>query len=166
MTQLSPELEALARRLAAKHAIPESPHKHPKVIVYNHDGTVDTFMTDKLRNSDDGHYVPYCLVGTNCGRVRKTEWGFECPACGNRMNYDLSHYDGNKNVQYDGPPPDPAVATAGMKVPGEYWKFSRDPDPAKVAQHRLAHADREAWNAQVEAKKKAKAQRRAKRWLD
>jgi len=88
-----------------RHRIPESPHKHPKVIVYSHDGTIDTFMTDKLRNSDNGHYVPYCLVGADCGRVRKTEWGFECPTCGNKMNYDLSHYDGNQNVTYEGPAP-------------------------------------------------------------
>jgi hypothetical protein len=105
MNHLSPELQALAFRLARKHRIPESPYTHPKVVVRNADGTVDTFMTDKLRNSDGGHYVPYCLVGTDCGRVRKTEWGFECPVCGNKMNWDLTHYDGNINVEFDGPPP-------------------------------------------------------------
>lgn len=100
--QLSPELEAMAARLAYRHTIPESPHIHPKVFVKQGDGTVDAFMTAKLR---EPHYVPYCLKEASCARVRRTDYGFYCPWCGNKMNYDLSHYDGNKNVEYDNDKP-------------------------------------------------------------
>lgn len=163
LPELSPALQALAARLAKKHMIPKSDIVHPKVLVTNSDGTIDEFMTDKLRNSDDGHYVPYCMVGTDCGRVRKTAWGFECPTCGNKMNYDLSHYDGNINVVYDGSPPDPIIATQALAVPGEYWKFGRNPDSKKVAMHRLKHAERKAWNAKVEQRKAAKAAKKAQK---
>lgn len=101
-TQLSPELMAMAARLAERHRIPETDIVHPKVFVPDHKGGVNEFMTAKLR---EPHYVPYCLIGRDCARVRRTEWGFQCPYCGNKMNFDLSHYDGNANVKYDGPAP-------------------------------------------------------------
>lgn len=99
---LSPQLMAMAHQLAERHRIPESPHIHPRVFVPDRDGGVDEFMTAKLR---EPHYVPYCLVGIDCARTRRYPWGFECPRCGNRMNWDLTHYNGNINVKYDGPPP-------------------------------------------------------------
>jgi hypothetical protein len=103
MEKLSPELMAMAAQLAERHRIPDSPYVHPKVLVMNRDGTVDTFMTGKLR---EPHYVPYCMKTSDCMRVRRTEWGFQCPSCGNKMNYDLRHFNGNEGVVYDndGPP--------------------------------------------------------------
>lgn len=100
---LSPQLMRMAHQLAERHRIPESDIVHPKVFVPGtEEGGVDTFMTAKLR---EPHYVPYCLVGQDCARTRRKSWGFECPRCGNRMNWDLTHYNGNINVKYDGPPP-------------------------------------------------------------
>jgi len=125
-------MQLMAQRLAERHRIPESDIVHPKVFVMNGDGTVDTFMTDKLR---EPHYVPYCLKQVDCGRVRRREWGFYCPCCGNKMNWDLSHYDGNALVKFDGPPPPKKVPS--KKVP-----------PIKD------------WNAQVEERKQLRAQRR------
>lgn len=158
--QLTPEMEALAHRLAAKHREPNIVLPHPKVVIKNHDGSHDTFMMEKL--SDD-KYVPYCF-GRDCGRTRRTEYGFCCPTCGNKMNYDLTHYNGNANVEYVGEPPDPMKATAGIPVPGEYWKFGKNPEGRSVAEHRLRHADREEWNKQVEARKQAKKEKKGNRY--
>jgi hypothetical protein len=101
------EIAAIAARLAEKHRIPHSDVVHPKVFVPDGKGGIDEWMTAKLRSQDEGEgpYVPYCLVGADCGRVRRKTWGFQCPTCGNKMNWDLSHYDGNVNVKFDGPPP-------------------------------------------------------------
>lgn len=126
-------MRLMALRLAEKHREPNEVVPHPKVFVMNGDGTVDTFMTDKLR---DDVYVPYCLKKSECGRVRRREWGFQCSCCGNKMNWDLSHYDGNVNVKFDGPPP-PKKAQPSKKVPS-----IKD------------------WNARVEARKHARAIRR------
>ena len=83
-------------RLAARHYVSSAPVEHPKgVIVPN-----DPFMTQKLREPG---YAPYCLQHDACGRVQRTEFGFQCPCCGNRMNYDLTHYNGNVDVQYEHP---------------------------------------------------------------
>lgn len=84
----------LAARLAARHVIPKSTVTHPAGVIVQG----DAFMTDKLRDPD---YVPYCLVGRDCARVRRTEFGFECPYCGNKMNFDLTHYNGNVDVQFE-----------------------------------------------------------------
>lgn len=84
--------QALALQLAARHHTPKATVTHPAVIVPG-----DEFMTMKLRDPD---YVPYCLVKSACGRVRRVADGFECPTCRNKMNYDLTHFDGNANVQY------------------------------------------------------------------
>lgn len=102
MNTLTPHQMMLARQLAERHRIPETSIVHPEVLVHNRDGTVDTFMTAKLR---EPHYVPYCLNLLECGRLRRTEWGFKCPTCGNKANYDLTKYDGNQNVKYVGAPP-------------------------------------------------------------
>lgn len=91
-------IKRLARECAARHRIPKAEFTHPAVIVPG-----DEFMTNKLRDPD---YVPYCF-GTHCGRTRRTEYGFKCPTCGNKMNYDLTHYNGNANVQYVGAAPVP-----------------------------------------------------------
>ena len=95
MRELSFLERMLVEQLAARHRIPTAEHKHPAVVVQG-----DAFMTEKLRDPD---YVPYCLVRTECGRVRRVADGFECPTCGNKMNYDLTHFNGNKNVQYADP---------------------------------------------------------------
>jgi hypothetical protein len=82
-----------AAMLAAKHHTPKATVQHPKGVIV----PGDEFMTGKLKDPD---YVPYCMMHSACGRVRRTEFGFQCPTCGNKMNYDLTHYDGNANVQF------------------------------------------------------------------
>lgn len=140
------EFQRLATQLAAKHRIPKTDVVHPHL-------KDDAMLKQK---QDDPNYVPYCF-GTDCGRTRRTRFGFQCPTCGNKMNYDLTHYDGNKNVQYEGEPPAPEDALAGFPpVPGEFWKFGHCPDLAELAQYRAAHAERKEWNDKVEARKAAK----------
>lgn len=90
--------QLLAAECAARHHTPKATVTHPAGVIVPD----DEFMTDKLTDPD---YVPYCMVGARCGRVRRTEFGFQCPTCGNKMNYDLSHYNGNINVQYSGGAP-------------------------------------------------------------
>lgn len=142
-------LELLAAQLAERHRIPKATVTHPAVIVPD-----DEFMTEKLLDPD---YVPYCLVKSECGRVRRTLYDFQCPTCGNQMNYDLTHYDGNKNVQYVDAPAPAVLALAGFPpVPGEYWKFGRNPDTEALFKHRAAYAERKAWNDKVDEKKSAK----------
>lgn len=146
------QMQMLAAQLAARHAIPKATVSHPAVIVPG-----DEFMTEKLA---DPNYVPYCLVKPECGRVRRRVYGFECPTCGNQMNYDLTHYDGNKTVQYTGEAPAPEAALAGFPpVPGEFWKFRGRPEPLALAQHRAEHAERDAWNQRVAARKAEKKAR-------
>lgn len=87
----------LVAECAARHHIPRATVTHPAgVIVPN-----DAFMTDKLRDPD---YVPYCM-GIDCGRTRRVVDGFRCPTCGNKMNFDLTHFNGNIDVQYEGAAP-------------------------------------------------------------
>lgn len=90
----STELALFAQILSARHHTPKATVTHPQGVVV----PGDAFMTHKLTDPD---YVPYCMVKSECGRVRRTEFGFQCPTCGNKMNYDLTHYDGNANVQYE-----------------------------------------------------------------
>jgi len=145
------DIERLAEQLARKHRIPASDIIHLEVVM-------DPFMMKKMK--DEANYVPYCLVRTECGRVRRRVYGFECPTCGNKMNYDMTHYDGNKNVQYIGTPAAPDQALAGFPpMPGEWWRL-RGCSPAKVAQRRAQHADITAWNAQVDARKTVKKGRK------
>lgn len=87
------ELALFASALAARHHTPKATVQHPKGVIV----PGDEFMTGKLTDPD---YVPYCMVTASCGRVRRTEFGFQCPTCQNKMNYDLTHYDGNVNVKY------------------------------------------------------------------
>lgn len=146
------DFERLAELLAAKHRIPKAEHVHPAVIVPG-----DEFMTEKLKDPD---YVPYCLHD-GCGRTRRTAYGFKCPDCGNKMNYDLRHYDGNKGVQYVGEAPPLEVATSGLPpAPMEWVDQLRDVPSVQLAERRLQHAERKAWNDQVEAKKLAKKGRK------
>jgi hypothetical protein len=95
----------MAARLAAKHREPNEVVPHPKVVIKMGDGSLDQHMMTKLA---DDKYVPYCF-GTECGRTRRKPWGFQCPTCGNKMNWDLTHYDGNLNVEYVGTPPIPSI---------------------------------------------------------
>jgi predicted RNA-binding Zn-ribbon protein involved in translation (DUF1610 family) len=149
MRDLTPAERMFAEQAAARHRIPKATVTHPAVIVPG-----DEFMTEKLRDPD---YVPYCGPCVPMQRVRRTVFGFECPACGNKANYDLTCYDGNKHVQYAGEPPAPEDALAGFPpVPGEYWKFGRYPDLYKLLEYRAQHAERKAWNDKVEARKATK----------
>lgn len=88
---------ARAGMLAARHYLSSTPVEHPNGVVVSG----NAFMTMKLREPG---YAPYCLKRNACGRVRRTAFGFECPSCGNRMNYDLTHYNGNVDVQYEQAP--------------------------------------------------------------
>ncbi len=88
------DFHRLATECAARHHTPKATVTHPSGVIVQG----DPLMTAKL---SDPNYVPYCF-GDGCGRTRRTEFGFECPTCGNKMNYDLTHYDGNVNVQYSG----------------------------------------------------------------
>jgi hypothetical protein len=157
------DFEALAAQLAAKHIIPETDIVHPEVVM-------DSFMMEKMK---EPNYVPYCLVEVTCGRVRRTRYGFWCPSCGNKMNYDMTHYDGNKNVQYIGEPAKPADAAAGLPAPfREPWGArtgraplaDRLPAPyhrgSATAAPRTADQERADWNAKVDAKKPAKKGRK------
>jgi predicted RNA-binding Zn-ribbon protein involved in translation (DUF1610 family) len=122
------EIQAMARQLAARHAIPKSGIKHPPVVVIRN-GEVDEFMTAKLREED---YVPYCLIKPECARVRRKAWGFECPNCGNKMNWDLKHYDGNQNVVYaEGYVPPPLTI--------QQWNEQVEIKKQKRAQERAAN---------------------------
>ncbi|KAF1046357.1 MAG: hypothetical protein GAK35_01042 [Herbaspirillum frisingense] len=95
MNQPDPRLAAFAEILAARHRIPKATVAHPAGVIVPD----DEFMTEKLRDPD---YVPYCMMSGPCGRVRRTTFGFECPTCGNKTNFDLTHYNGNVDVQYEG----------------------------------------------------------------
>lgn len=149
MRDLTPAERMFAEQAAARHRIPKAQFKHPAVTIPG-----DEFMTEKLRDPD---YVPYCGPCVPVQRVRRTAYGFECPSCGIKANYDLTRYDGNKRVQYVGEAPAVEDALAGFPpVPGEFWKFGRRPDPAELAQYRAAHAERKEWNDKVEARKAAK----------
>jgi hypothetical protein len=114
--------QLLAAECAARHRIPKSTVTHPAgVIVPN-----DDFMTEKLRDPD---YVPYCGPCMPMQRVRRVADGFECPTCGNKSNYDLTHYNGNVNVQYEGARP---VLTIIQ------WNDAADARKAARAAHRVA----------------------------
>jgi hypothetical protein len=91
-------MQFLADALAQLHAIPKATVTHPKGVIVPRAGGADDFMTDKLKDPD---YVPYCLVKADCSRVRRVADGFLCPACGNKMNWDLTHFNGNVDVQYE-----------------------------------------------------------------
>jgi hypothetical protein len=143
---LSPELMLMAHQLAAKHRTPKSDIVHPKVFVPDGKGGVDEFMTARLRDfeGEDRPYVPYCLVGPSCGRLHRVQFGFECPMCGNKTNWDLTHWNGNKDVKFDGEPP--AV---------------RCPPPPPPPKPLSPREQRAKWNAEVEAKRRLKAARKA-----
>ena len=79
--------------IARRHYPTSAPVEHPKGVIVPD----DPFMTAKLREPG---YAPYCLKRNACGRVQRTDFGFQCPSCGNRMNYDLTHFNGNVDVQY------------------------------------------------------------------
>lgn len=92
MNTLGPHMQLFALECIKRNEIPKATVAHPEGVIV----PGDEFMTGKLKDPD---YVPYCF-GTHCGRVRRVEDGFLCPTCGNKMNYDLTHFDGNVNVQY------------------------------------------------------------------
>jgi predicted RNA-binding Zn-ribbon protein involved in translation (DUF1610 family) len=125
MRDLTPSERLFAAQAAERHRIPKATATHPAVIVPG-----DEFMTEKLREPD---YVPYCGPCMPMQRVRRTAYGFQCPICGTKMNYNLTHYDGNKGVIY----------TNGTTVAAEYRSLSIT-----------------EWNAQVEARKAARRARK------
>jgi len=94
MRPLTPLEQMLALQLAARHQIPKATVEHPAGVIV----PGDPFMTMKLRDPD---YVPYCSPCTLMQRLRRVADGFECPACGNKANFDLTKFNGNKDVQYD-----------------------------------------------------------------
>lgn len=87
------DLKLLAEMLAERHRTPKAEFDHPKGVIV----PGDAFMTEKLKDRD---YVPYCF-GSGCGRTRRVADGFLCPTCGNKMNYDLTHFNGNVDVKYE-----------------------------------------------------------------
>jgi hypothetical protein len=97
MRDLTLAERAFAADCAERHRIPKATVTHPPIIVPG-----DPFMTEKLRDPD---YVPYCGPCVPMQRLRRVADGFECPTCGNKMNYDLTHFNGNVNVQYEGAAP-------------------------------------------------------------
>ncbi len=94
---LTPQQQMMAAEVAARHRTPKSTVTHPPGVIV----PGDPFMTAKLEDPD---YVPYCGPCSPMQRVRRTEFGFQCPRCDNKMNYDLTHYNGNVSVQYKGVP--------------------------------------------------------------
>lgn len=86
-----------AEQAAARYRIPKSTVTHPAGVIV----PGDPFMTEKLQDPD---YVPYCGPCVPMQRVRRTEYGFRCPSCGNKSNYDLTRYNGNVAVQYEDQP--------------------------------------------------------------
>lgn len=94
MTKLTPFELAMAYELAARHRIPVATVDHPKGVIV----PGNEFMTEKLKDRD---YVPYCMRCSPFIRLRRTSWGFECPTCKNKANYDLTTFNDNKDVQYE-----------------------------------------------------------------
>lgn len=107
----------LAAECAARHHTPKATVTHPEVVVPG-----DPFMTMKLKDPD---YVPYCM-GAGCGRTRRTAFGFQCPTCGNKANFDLTRYDGNRNVQYVGAAPALSVKEWNAQVDARRAAKKRD----------------------------------------
>jgi hypothetical protein len=97
MRDLTPFERVLAEQCAARHRIPKATVEHPKGVIV----PGDPFMTKKLRDPD---YVPYCMPCTPMQRLRRVADGFECPTCRNKLNYDLTRFNGNINVQYEAQP--------------------------------------------------------------
>jgi hypothetical protein len=87
-------IQLLAEQLGARHRTPVSTVDHPKGVIV----PGNPFMTDKLKDRD---YVPYCSKCTLCYRLRRTSFGFECPNCHNKANFDLTPFNDNINVQYE-----------------------------------------------------------------
>lgn len=98
MREMTPFERRLAEECAARHRIPKSTVAHPTGVIVQG----DDFMTEKLQDPD---YVPYCGPCDPMQRIRRTSFGFECPRCHRKSNYDLTPYDGNMNVQYKGQHP-------------------------------------------------------------
>lgn len=40
----------------------------------------------------DPDWRPYCLVCDTMLRMRKTDYGYQCIACGNEINHDLTRH--------------------------------------------------------------------------
>jgi hypothetical protein len=87
----------LAEECAARHHTPKSTVTHPKGVIV----PGDPFMTGKLKDPD---YVPYCGSCTLCYRMRRTEYGFTCPNCHKKTNFDLTKFNDNVDVRYEDHP--------------------------------------------------------------
>jgi hypothetical protein len=107
-------IEAMANDCAARHHTPKSTVIHPSGVIV----PGDPHMTDKIKEPD---YVPYCGPCNPMQRLRRTAYGFACPSCGQKSNYDLTPYNGNLAVQYEGQP----LSIAAWNAEVERKKASR-----------------------------------------
>jgi len=48
------------------------------------------WIAEKIAKEPD--WRPYCLVCSTMMRMRKTDFGFECRACKNQINPDMTHH--------------------------------------------------------------------------
>jgi hypothetical protein len=90
-------IEKMALECAARHHSPPSTVKHPAGVIVPD----NPFMTEKIQDPD---YVPYCGHCSLMQRIRRTEYGFRCPGCGDKSNFDLTKFNGNVAVSYVGQP--------------------------------------------------------------
>lgn len=110
-------ISMMAAQAAARHRIPKADCLHPKgVIVPNSE-----FMTEKLQDPD---YVPYCGPCVPMQRLRRVSDGFLCPNCGNHSNWDLTKFNGNKDVQFD-------MSIEGAGVIPEQPEPPKPPEPKR-----------------------------------
>ncbi len=91
------DINKLAEEAAARHHTPKSTVTHPEGVIV----PSCAFMTEKLKDPD---YVPYCSPCDPMQRLRRTEYGFRCPGCGKTSNFDLTPFNNNISVQYEGKP--------------------------------------------------------------
>lgn len=50
----------------------------------------------------DPTYRPYCLMCDSMARMVRTDYGFQCSACKNKINTDMTHHDDAENTPSTG----------------------------------------------------------------